>query len=47
MACQRGRVEESEEENEEEEEEDNEDNEDKLEGSPGISVKVRGKHPVK
>ena len=44
---QRGRVEESEEEEEEEEEEADAGDEDKLEGSSGLSVKVRGKCPVK
>ena len=48
-ARQRERVEESKEENEEEEEEEegDEENEDELEGSSGLSVKVRGKRPVK
>ena len=44
---QRGRVEESEEEEEEEEEEGDEEDEDELEGSSGLSAKVRGKCPVK
>ena len=45
---QRGRVEESEEENKEDEEEERDEvDEDKLEGSSGLSAKVRGKCPVK
>ena len=44
---QRGRVEVSEEEEEEEEEEEDEEDEDELEGSSGLSAKVRGKRPAK
>ena len=41
-ACQRGRVKEGKEENEKDEED-----EDKLDGSSGLLVKARGKHPGK
>ena len=48
VACQRGRVEESEQENEEDEEEEgDEEDEDKLKGLSSLSAKVRGKGPMK